>query len=185
MFIFENGSVIYWNFTEEEESGINSAILKKLKRGITLFCNEYYYLDRGCYEDDPELFIKEHIQHNLIFLKSISNQEKMAYSFALSFSVKLEETEDKLNGIIDSINNESNFDISKILFNFQKRKHFRRLCSLYLIRTESNFDFKILEEDFYSNVSDEFIPQYKQMCVYANIQNSWFIRNGNCGVKIS
>lgn len=184
VYIFENGSIIYWNFTEEEETKINKSIEVKLGREIQSFCNEYYYLEKNAYEDDPELFIKEHIQHNLIFMKTFSNEEKMAYSFALSFSVKLQETEDKLNGIIDSINAESNFDISKILYNFQRRQHFRRLCSLYLIRTESNFDFKILEENFYSSANDEFIPMYKQMYIYTNISNSQLKRNGNCRVSI-
>ena len=180
VYIFENGSIVFWNFTEEEEMEINTAILRKLNREISHFCNEYYYLNLNDYENDQSLFIKDYIKNDLIFLKSYSNEEKMAYSFAFSFSIKLEETEDKLNGIIDSISNESNFEISKLLTNFQKQRHFRRLCTLYLIRTEANFDFKILEEEFYSNIADEFITQYKQMCLYMNIQNSWVIRSRKC-----
>jgi uncharacterized Rmd1/YagE family protein len=184
VYIFENGSIVFWNFTEEEEEAVNGAILRKLGRVHPLHMDEYFYLDRSVYENDPEMFIKEHVQNNLIYLKSYSNEEKMAYSFALSYSVKLDETEHKLNGIIDSINAESGFDISKILFNFQRQKHFRRLCTLYLIRTEANFDFKILEEDFYSNVSDEFIPQYKQMCIQTKVQNRWVIRKRDCRVAV-
>ena len=103
----------------------------------------------------------------------------MAFSFALSFSVKLEETENKINGIIDTINDESNFEISKILLNFQKKKHFRRLGTLYLIRTEAKFDMHILEENFYSNATDEFTPQYKQMGAYNDIQSRGLTRHGH------
>ncbi len=69
VYIFDNGSVVYWNFSEEEEQMMNSMILKTIEYQSEFIANEYYYLEKSFYEDEINMFITDHIQSNIIFLK--------------------------------------------------------------------------------------------------------------------
>lgn len=98
--------------------------------------------------------------------------EKLSYSFALAVSIKLSDSEEKINAIVDMINKESNFELSKILLNYKRKRHFRRLGSLYLVRAEARLDINLLQQIFISNVTDEYVPQYKAIIRCDNVKNS-------------
>ena len=105
--------------------------------------------------------------------------EKAAFSFSLSFSIKLEETEEKINSLVEKLNEENNFRVARILLKFSKTSHFRLVGQLYYLRLESNSDLGILEEHFFAESSDEFRPQYKQLCAYNDVRPRLFIRFRN------
>jgi uncharacterized Rmd1/YagE family protein len=69
VYIFDNGSVVYWNFQEEEELAMNNMILKTIEFKSEYIANEYYFLEKTFYEDEINMFITDHIQSNIIFLK--------------------------------------------------------------------------------------------------------------------
>lgn len=104
-------------------------------------------------------------------------EEKLSYSFALAISIKLSDSEEKINGIVDLINKESNFELSKILLNYKRKRHFRRLGSLYLVRAEAKLDINLLHQIFIANISDDYVPQYKAIMLSDNVKNSELIRD--------
>lgn len=52
VYIFDNGSVVYWNFTEEEEHAVNAGLLLRIDKKSEVINNEYLYLEKNFYEDD-------------------------------------------------------------------------------------------------------------------------------------
>lgn len=95
----------------------------------------------------------------------------------MAISIKLSDSEQKINAIVDMINKESNFELSKILLNYKRKRHFRRLGSLYLVRAEARLDINLLQQIFISNVNDDYVTQYKAIILIDNVKNSNIIRN--------
>ena len=170
-YIFEKGSVILWNFSEAEEREALLALMDHVDKKIIIKSENYFYIERKEYAEDPQTFVTDYVKSSIIFLRTSDPGEKQAYSFSLHYSIKLEETEEKINGVVDAINLESSFDLLKFLLYFQKKRHFRRLGNLYLIRAEAKFDFNALQHDFFNNTSDEFVPQFKAMNLYNGMKS--------------
>ena len=68
-FVFENGSIILWNFTEAEEKEMLTLIAKQDINKINYSEDRFSYLDKHIYEPDPLNFVKDCVTEGIIFLR--------------------------------------------------------------------------------------------------------------------
>ena len=164
IFIFQLGSIIFWNFNQNEET----LILSKL--GIKKKCfSENEYLDKNKYENNQKVFIKNVIKNDLIFLTSFQREEKLCISFVLAISIKLEEFENSIDNIIENMEFDSKFKFKNILLNFKNKKHTKRLASLFLLKAKLFLNINNIQENFLLKITDKFLDEYKYMLSYFNI----------------
>ena len=69
VFVFVNGTVIFWNFTEQEEREILEYIFEKPKRKIEFIEERFNYLENIVYERDSSFFVRDSVKEDIIFLE--------------------------------------------------------------------------------------------------------------------
>lgn len=67
-YVFENGSVIFWNFTDDEEKEILGLIANQDIKKMSYSEDKFNYLERHIYEHDQSAFVKNYVAEGIIFL---------------------------------------------------------------------------------------------------------------------
>lgn len=97
LFIFDFGVIVFWNFSEYEESRIKLYLQDRLEKPLKPDRVESDFMIFSA-----ELVESSYIEENIIFLQSQEIEERFAYSYAFAQSLKLEVFENKIERTMES-----------------------------------------------------------------------------------
>ncbi len=154
VFIFDHGCFVAWNFTKSQEQ-----ILVKFLMDFAINPLEKIEIDRFSYRINDKTKIASHPRHNIdiISLEEDQSQIKLAISYGLAQSVKLESYEEAIRKIIDKNQSITENLATKGKIKLTGRAISKRMGEIFLERSIVNLSSEYLDmpEFFWEHPSTE------------------------------
>lgn len=150
IFFFNHGSFVCWGFKKVFEDklleNINDFAIQPLIRFET---DQFYY----CYGDEISIDTHERLRLDIITLDSDDPQIKLAMSYGLSQSIKLETFEEAIKEAIQKNSILPEEMASRGVISLSRRAIFKRMGEIFIARSSINLNIEYLDapEFFWRN----------------------------------
>ncbi len=169
IFIFDYGVILFWNMTEIEEKSITSELKPfEIKSNLKIESDNITYEDSKIDEEDNFNF-KSFISTDNIVLSGNKFAEKLAVSYAIAQSSKLDYFEEDIDYSIDEARTLAEELANNGYINLDHLTLNKKIGKLYLKKNEINLDTDILDIPDYFWNNDIYQPHFNAVSKYFEI----------------
>tara|TARA_R110000868_G_scaffold184687_6_gene426350 strand:+ start:274 stop:1104 length:831 start_codon:yes stop_codon:yes gene_type:complete len=168
LFFFTHGCFVSWGFKKPFEDKVLEYVKDFSSNPLTSIETDYFYFEYG---DTTTLDTHESLRLDIIKLESEDNQIKLAISYGLSQSIKLEAFEEEIKGAIRKNNYLPEEIVSKGRVSLSRRAIFQRMGEIFIARSSINLNIEYLDvpEFFWRNPNVE--PYYIMTSKFLDISS--------------
>jgi uncharacterized Rmd1/YagE family protein len=166
IFLFNHGCFVSWGFKKNFEEKVLIDIAEySLNRNLSIETDHFHYY----YGEPSSMDTHERTRQDVIVLESQDAQEKLAISYGLAQSIKLESFEEAIKDAIKKHNYLPGELASHGSVSLTRRAIFKRMGEIFLARSSINLNIEFLDipEFFWRNPSLE--PNYNMVKKFLDI----------------
>lgn len=154
IFIFNHGSFVCWGFKTVFEDRVLEFLKDFAIQPLARIESDQFYYRQG---DAISIDTHEKLRLDIITLDSDDSQVKLAISYGLSQSIKLESFEDAIKGAILKSSHLPEEMASRGVISLSRRAIFKRMGEIFIARSSINLNIEYLDapEFFWRNPSLE------------------------------
>jgi uncharacterized Rmd1/YagE family protein len=146
IFIFNHGCFVCWGLSHRQEQKWVSYIAMFSRDSLPIIESDFFSFQYG---EDTTIYTHERFKLDIITLESDSSQIKLAISYGLAKSIKLESFEDAIQ---DTVKKNSSLPVeiaSHGTISLSKNAIFKRMGEIFLARSLINLNSEILDTPEY------------------------------------
>ena len=142
VYFFNFGSFVCWGLKKPAEDKLLEQVAQFAIRPLHPIETDYFYYN---YSNITRLETHEHLRLDIINLESDDPQIKLAISYALAQSVKLESYEESIKEVIKKNDNLPEEIATRGTISLSRRAIFKRMGEIFLARSSINVNAEYLE----------------------------------------
>lgn len=150
IFFFNHGSFVCWGFKKAFEDKVLDYMNEFAIQPLTKIETDHFYY---CYGEETTIDTHEKLRLDMITLDSDDAQIKLAISYGLSQSIKLETFEEAIKDAIQKNSNLPQEIASRGVISLSRRAIFKRMGEIFIARSSINLNIEYLDapEFFWRN----------------------------------
>ncbi len=150
VFFFTHGCFVCWGFKKPFEDKILEYVKDFSSNPLASIETDYFYFEYG---ENTTLDTHESLRLDIITLESEETQIKLAISYGLSQSIKLEAFEEAIKGVIRQNNYLPQEIATRGKVSLSRRAIFKRMGEIFIARSSINLNIEYLDvpEFFWRN----------------------------------
>ncbi|HTM62901.1 MAG TPA: RMD1 family protein [Gammaproteobacteria bacterium] len=154
IFFFTHGCFVCWGFKKAFEDKVLDYVKEFAANPLSTIETDYFYYEYG---ENTSFDTHENLRIDIITLDSDEAQEKLAISYGLSQSIKLEAFEEAIKGAIKRNSKLPEEIASKGKVSLSRQAIFQRMGEIFIARSSINLNIEYLDvpEFFWRNPSLE------------------------------
>lgn len=166
IFIFNHGCFVCWGYKKNFEDKVVEYAQQFSQNGLESIETDHFYYHYG---DKTSIETQDRMRLDIVTLGSENPQEKLAISYGLAQSIKLESFEEQIRGAIKKHNYLPEEISTRGTITLSRRAIFKRMGEIFIARSSINLNIEFLDtpEFFWRNPSLE--PQYQMMKNFLDI----------------
>jgi uncharacterized Rmd1/YagE family protein len=168
IFIFDYGVIVFWNMSEIEEKSIIAELKKFQLKSNNKVESDIINYEETKVEEEP-INSKSYINTDHLMLCGTTFEEKLAVSYALAQSSKLDYFEDDIDNSIDEARTLAEELAQKGYINLDHITLNKKIGKLYLKKNEINLDTDILDIPDYFWNNDKYQTHFNIISKYFEI----------------
>lgn len=166
LFFFTHGCFVCWGFKKPFEDKVLEYVKEFSTNPLAAIETDYFYYENG---KNANINTHDSLRLDVITLDSEETQIKLAISYGLSQSIKLEAFEEAIKGVIRSNSHLPEEIASKGKVSLSRRDIFKRMGEIFIARSSINLNIEYLDvpEFFWRNPNLE--PYYMMTSKFLDI----------------
>lgn len=168
LFFFSHGCFVCWGFKKSLEDKMLDYVKEFSTLPLKSIETDHFYY---CVKDETKIDTHERLRVDIITLESDDAQIKLAMSYGLAQSIKLEAFEEAIKEAIKKSDHLPEEMASRGIISLSRRAIFKRMGEIFLVRNSINLNIEYLDvpEFFWRNPNVE--PFYVMIKKFLDIPN--------------
>lgn len=166
IFFFNHGCFVCWGFKKNFEDKLVEHIKDFVKNPLSTIETDYFYFR---YAEESAIETHESMRLDIITLDDESAQVKLAYSYGLAQSIKLEAFEEAIQEAVKKNSYLPEEIVSRGTISLSRKAIFQRMGEIFIARSSINLNMEFLDvpEFFWRNPGLE--PYYERIKNFLDI----------------
>lgn len=168
IFFFTHGCFVCWGFKKPFEDKVLEYVKEFSANPLPSIETDYFYFEYG---DITNIDTHENLRLDIIKLESEETQIKLAISYGLSQSIKLEAFEEAIKGAIKMNSHLPEEIVSKGKVSLSRRAIFQRMGEIFITRSSINLNIEYLDVPEYFWRNPDLEPYYIMTSKFLDISS--------------